>query len=338
MKTAKLFGIILTALLLTACSKKKSFSIQGEIQGIGAQTVTATYYADGGLKRASVPATDNVFVISGSSKKPTLVTLALSDGTQIATLILSNGDKAKLKGDINAPYSIEVSANGDSEKIADWINDNAELLQSRNAAAINSAVAQWVGDNRSSKAATALMLTYFQTDGYEHMADSLMSLLSGDARAQEIVQNFTGVLSSQLGGSATAEVPILYLFASSDSVIAFNPRSQKALLLCFMPESRGPRDSVGSQLRQLTAAYPAARFRAVEISTAPDSAAWRNSISGDSATWKQTWAPATIASTSIRKLAVPRTPYFIVADSAGSQIYRGSSITAARRVVENRLK
>lgn len=338
MKTVKLFSIILAALLLTACSKKKNFSIQGEIEGIGSQTVTATYYADGGLKRVSVPAVDNVFALRGSSKKPTLLTLALSDGTQIATLILSNGDKAKLKGDINALYAIEVSANGDSEKIADWVKDNAELLQSRNAAAINQALAEWVGDNRSSKASTALMLTYFQTDGYEHMADSLMSLLSGDARAQEIVQNFTGVLSSQLGGAAEAEVPILYLFAASDSVIAFNPRSQKALLLCFMPESRGPRDSVGLQLRQLTAAYPTTRFRAVEISTAPDSAAWRNSISGDSASWSQTWAPATIASTSVRKLAVPRTPYFIVADSAGSQIYRGTSITAARRIIERRMR
>lgn len=338
MKTLRFIAVILVAVLLTGCSKKKKFAVLGEIEGIGMQMVTATYYADGGLKRVTTSSSDNKFVIIGSSKKPTLVSVALSDGTPIADLIIENGDKAKLTGSITEPHSIKVSGNGDSEKMNKWINEHAEMLMRRDVAGINSELARWVGKNRSSKAATALMLIHFQTDGYEHLADSLMSLIKASARTPEVMQNFNGVLSAQLSALSLKEVPVLHLFTSTDSVLAFNPRAQKALLLCFMSDNPGARDSVSRQLRELTSLYPQTRFRAVEISTVSDSAAWRNSIARDSATWKQTWAPATVASTSIRELAVPRTPYFIVADSVGNQVYRGTSITAARTAAEKRLR
>lgn len=337
MKTIKIISILFAALLLSACSKKKNFSIQGNIEGIGSQMVTATFYADGGLKRISASASNDVFSLTGTAKKPTLISLTLSDGTQIATLIMSNGDKAKLKGDINSPFSIDVSANSDSEKIASWVNDNAELLQTGNAEAINLSLANWVGKHTSSKASTALMLAYFHSDGYEHLADSLITLLTPEARAKEVMQNYSGTLNPQLG-ALTEKVQGLQLFTSTDSLIAFSPLHHKAMLLCFMPDNNTARDTISPTLRRLTSTYPKKKFRAVEISTAIDSAAWRKSIEGDSAIWSQTWIPSALSSTSIRKLAVPRTPYFIVADSAGGQIYRGSSISAACHAVESKLK
>lgn len=339
MRHFRIFLIILgISLLLPGCGKKHDFIIQGQIEGIGMRTVTATYYSGGGLKRVSTMAMDNKFALKGEAPRPTLVTLALSDGTPLATLIAENGDKLTVTGDLAAPLAIKSEGNSESEDISEWVNDNASVIQSRNAEAINKAVAEWVGKHRSSKASTALMVTYFQTPGYERLADSLMTLLSSGARAPEVVQNFTGVLSSQLGEAASMEVPGLYLYDSTDSVINFNPHQSKALLLCFMNDSRTARDSVGAQIRRLMASYPDARFKAVEISTAADSASWRNSIAGDSATWRLTWAPGTIASASIRKLAIPRMPFFIVADSAGTQIYRGASITAAAAVIDKKFK
>lgn len=338
MKNLLISLIALTAILITGCGKKENFIIQGEIAGMGAQTVTATYYSAGGLKRVSVMGLGDKFALRGEASRPTLVSLSLSDGTILGNVIAENGDKITLRGEMSKPYEIKVDGNGDSEDMARWVNENATILESRNAVAINESLAKWVGKHRSSKASTALMVTYFQTPGFEHEADSLMTLLSSSARAQDVVQNFTGVLSSQLGNSASMEIPVLYLFDSTDSVMPFSPRRTKAMLICFMSDDRGARDSVGRQLRRLVRAYPSDKFQTLEISTASDSATWRNSISGDSALWRLTWAPATIASSSIRKLAIPRMPYFIVADSAGAQIYRGSSITEAAATVDRKLK
>ncbi len=325
-------------LLLSACSKKRHFSVTGDIEGVGSQLVIATYYTAGGLKRVSSPAIDGKFSLRGEATRPTLLTLALSDGTRLATMVVENGNKMELQGDLTKPYEIEVGGNSESSDIASWVRDNAQALQNRDAAAINSSLAEWVGRHKGSKASTALMVSYFQTEGYEHLADSLMGILSQSARAQDIVQNFTGVLSAQLQTTASAQVPVMYLYDASDSVITFNPHLQKTSLLCFMPDDRTARDSVGRQIRNLYHTYPASRFRAVEISSASDSASWRRSLEGDSASWRRTWAPATVASMSLRKLAVPRIPFFIVADSSAAQIYRGSSIKSAVAAIESRLK
>lgn len=326
-----------TLLLSAGCSKKKNFTVQGRLDGLGAQLITATYYTGGGLKRISIVSADDKFALRGEAARPTLLRLALADGTTLGNLVVENGDKIKLEGSVDDPLAIEVSGNPDSEKIARWTSDNAALLRGRNAAAINRSLAEWVADNRSSKAATALMVTYFQTEGYEHLADSLMTLLSNDARAQDVVQNFTGVLSNQLGSAASAVIAPMTLYEASDSMVTVSPHVQSTMLLCFMPDNRTARDSVGRCLRRLSSAFGRRRFTAVEISAAPDSATWRQSIAGDSATWRRTWAPATVASSQIRRLAVPRLPYFIVADSLGMQIYRGASIGAAARAVEKRL-
>ena len=328
--------MLVIAVALCGCSKKKQFVIQGEIEGLGAQIVNATYYAAGGLKRVSVVASENKFVITGESVRPTLLTVALGDGLQLATLIVVNGDKLRLAGDVAEPYSIKVSGNSDSEKIAEWVSENAALLEKGDAAALNRSIAGWVGRNKSSKAATALIVSFFRTSGFEQEADSLMGLLASSARTQEIVQNFTGALSAQLGEAASTTVGSMNLYDVSDSVVSVNPRSRTATLFCFMSADRQARDSVSSHIRTLTRNYGPRRFEAVEISSASDSAEWRESLKGDSATWRRTWAPATVASTSVRKLGIPRYPYFIVADSAGHQIYRGSSIKAAATAVENR--
>jgi len=325
---------LVLAVAVAGCSKKKSFTVQGQIEGIGSQMVNATYYSLGGLKRVTVVAAENKFALRGDAPRPTLVSLTLADGTRLATLVVENGDKITLKGDIGSPYDIEVSGNGDSEKIAGWVKENASLLESGNAAAINSSLAEWVGEHRSSKAATALMVTYFQTPGYEHQADSLMALLSSSARAQEVVQNFTGTLSAQLGEAESSQVGPMSLYDISDSVVNVNPHSRRATVLCFMSIDRMARDSVTARLRHLTRECPLPRLEVVEISSAPDSAEWRRSLAGDSARWRRTWAPATVASSALRRLGVPGYPYFIVADSAGNQLYRGSSVTRAAEVAK----
>lgn len=329
--------MLLALLALTGCGKKKNFTVKGEIEGIGSQLITATYYSAGGLKRITVMPADGRFGFHGEASRPTLLTVNLADGTTLATLVVENGDKISLTGNAARPFEIEVDGNGDSEKIARWVNDNARLLEARDAEAINRSLARWISDNRSSKASTALMVTYFYTPGYEHLADSLMTMLSTSARAQDVVQNFTGVLAAQLGDAESAKVGSLNLYDVSDSIISVNPYRHSATLICFMASDREARDSVRPCIARLFKSYGMQRFNAVEISSAPDSAAWRQSLAGDTVTWRRTWAPATVASTSLRKFAVPRFPYFIVADSAGTQIYRGGSITLAAQTIEKKL-
>lgn len=330
--------VALIAIIVASCGKSDRFVIKGRISGIGSQTLALTYYAAGGLKRVKVPASDGRVTFDGVSVTPTLATVTLADGTPIATLVVKNGDKVSFTTNVDDPLSLDVSGNSASEKIAAWLRDNAHHLHDRDARSVNESIARFVAANKSSTAATALMVTQFRTEGFETLADSLFSLIDVSARPASVVQNFSTVLSAQLSTTAHADLQPMNLYSAGDTITAYNPRRHSASLLCFLPDLRAARDSITPLMRRLARSYPSRRLKVIEISTAPDSAAWQRCIASDSATWLQTWAPGSVASTNIGKLAIPRLPYFIVADSTGAQIYRGPSISTAENTISGKLK
>lgn len=338
MKLLRTILISVVSLLAVACGKDKFFIIECTIEGAGSQAVIATYYAAGGLKREFVAAVDGKAVVRGESAVPTLVIVTMSDGSPIAMLVAQDGDKIAFTTGIDDPLSIRYTdANEASGQIGQWIADNADALRRADAAAINDAVAAFVTKNPGKIASTALLTGYFQSEGYESQADSLFSIIDIKARPVEVVQGFNTVLSAQLSAGATAEMPVITLYDESDSTITVNPIRRSATLLCFLSDSPAGRDSVAMCLRSLMERYPK-RLMAVEISCAPDSASWRHSIGSDTVAWSRTWLPASVASPEVVSLSVPRIPYFIVADSTRSQIYRGTSVANAESAIIRHLR
>lgn len=324
---------LIATLALSSCSKRKYFAIQGEIQGLGLQTVTIVYYADGGLHQTSCAAEAGNFIVRGRSAEPTLCVLTTDDGIELATLVVSNGDKIEITGQLAQVEELQISGNPTSEKIAAWRAKNARELRFNNADKVNRSIAEFVRNNRKSPAATALLVTQFYTPGYETMADSLLSILDPSVRTTALQQNFGQILSTQLTRHLPGEVTTMQLYSRSDSVIGFNPAMHSLSLLAFRGESHQPSDSIGNTLRRITTDYPRQRLRVVEVSMARDSTRWKQSTARDSARWDQVWGPGTVASPQLYKLNVPRTPFFILADSTGMQIFRGSSVSALQRVI-----
>lgn len=322
---------------LTACDSDPKLTITGDITDAGARTIVLTCYIDGGHKQVAVPATDGRFSITVSVPRPSLATLSLSDGTQLATLILENGQELTVSGTAADPSAITVEGDDACQLLAEWRRSNADALGRGDAAAINASISEFIADNTSSTAAIALLVTQFRTEGYEKMADSLFMAIPAESRPSQLVENFNAVLAGQLSLTAITEVEAMNLYESHDTIVSYSPRSYLASILCFMPAERSARDSIVPALRAIVDSLSSKQFRAVEISTAPDSASWAASIRSDSATWHQTWMPASVSSSAIRRLAVPRSPYFIVADGQGAQMYRGPSVSRAIRTAYDQI-
>lgn len=326
-------------LLICGCSDPEEFTVEGQIKGVGAQNITMTYFADGGLKSTTVAAADGRFSLVGSASAPTLVIISVApDNVRIATAIARNGEKITVNADIKDPYATQVNGNYDSEAMARWINANATTLKSLNASAINKAVGEYVSAHKDKLHATAILSGFFCCEGFESTADSLFTLLTPDARPVEVAQGFNIVVNTNLTADRIMPIPYLTLYERCDSLIHINPTRHSTTLLCFIDADKRSRDSIAPQLKLLTDSFPRKRLMAVEISTAPDSAAWRTSLGRDSVDWPQTWVQGSVSAVPIRRLAINRIPYFIVADSTGVPIYRGPSISRARKTVESRLK
>lgn len=326
-------SLLLLPLLLWSCSRADHFTLEGELEGDATANVELTYYTDGGVRRTSAVAKEGRFTITGSSQQPALALLTISGGAPAASLIVDNGDRIKLTVDSAMTGLTRLSGSKPSEKLWKFTRDNSQTLVAGSDAEINRLVADYVRANRSDITAAALMVTSFRTPGHEAEADSLVALIDPEARPAEVMHNFSESLATQISSEARGKVTNMTLYDRRDTTVYFAPYNQSASLLAFLSVRPAQRDSALRVIRLLADSLPRRRFKAVEVTLAPDSAEWKRLTARDSASWIQAWAPATIASPAMRRMAVPRVPFFIVADSTGTQIYRGSSATRAAEAV-----
>lgn len=327
---------IIAAIALVACSDKNDFTVRGNVEGLMTGPVTMYYYAQGGIKSVQTMAVDGKFKLRGQSATPTLITLITSSQPPFY-IVASNGETIEIEGKAENSWSWTVKGNKPSKALADFARDNAEAIEAGDYVGVNNAVVRYVASHKSDIGASAILVTRFHVPGYEMLADSLLGLLDISARPASVMQNFGSLLSRQVSSEAHGDVPSMSVYAGPDSLIRLTPMRQSYALLAFTSEKRQGRDSLLKRLHWLCDSTPERRFRAVEISLAIDSASWRRSLEGDSASWPQAWMPGGVAAPQIARLNVPRLPYFIVCDSTGRQLYRGSSVTAATDEVGRRL-
>ncbi len=328
---------VFAAMMASGCSEKEDFTVSGRIEGLVSGQVTMYYYAQGGMKSVLGMAVDGKFKLHGQSASPTLVTLITSPSQPPYYVVASNGESIEIEGKTENPLSWTVKGNKPSKALADFVRDNAEAIEAGNYSTINSAVARYVTSHKSDIGAAAILVTRFHVPGYEMLADSLLRLLNIDARPTAVMQNFGSILGRQVSSEAHSDLSTLSVYAGPDSLVRMTPSRQSYALVAFTSETRVGRDSIQKRISLLCDSLPVRRFRAFEISLAPDSASWRAVVNSDSVAWPQAWVSGGVAAPQIARFSVPRLPYFIVCDSTGHQLYRGSSITAATEEVERRL-
>lgn len=330
-------AVLVAAVTLWSCSEKEDFTVRGHIEGLGTGSVTMYYYAQGGMKSVETMSVDGKFKLRGQSAMPALVTLITASSPRPYYLVASNGETIEIEGKADNPSGWTVKGNKPSKALADFVRDNAEAIEAGDYGSINSAVARYVTSHKSDIGASAILVTRFHVPGYEMLADSLLGLLSVDARPAAVMQNFGALLGRQVSSEANGDIAAMSVYAGPDSLVRMTPSRQSYALLAFTSEKRMRGDSLQKRLQWLYDTIPSRRFKALEISLAPDSASWRRSVDGDSVAWPQAWLPGGVAAPQIARLSVPRLPFYIVCDSTGRQLYRGSSITVATDEVARRL-
>lgn len=333
-KWAVVLAVALMAVIAAGCGSSDSFIIDGRISGGGSATVEFTYYSDGSVRRLTTGAVEGKFHIEGVSATPSLGFLTLSGGNPVAALVVADGDHIECEVS-SGGVAWKAEGNKPSELLARFSSENSDIISAGNYKEINRRVAEYVRAHPRDIGSAALLVSRFYVRGNEFQADSLSGMLDADVRTPGIMQNFMATISNQLTAEARANVASMALFDRRDTTIRYAPSRQTVSLLAFVGPDRSMRDSVVPRLRELSSKWPEKRCRVIEISLAQDSSGWKRSVRRDSATWIQAWAPGTVASSTFRRFAVSRSPFFIVADSLGRQLFRGSEISDAVNTAEN---
>lgn len=337
MKSIAVFFIgVFISLFLAGCGGGDGFILSGTIKGLGTQNLRVIYFSDGHVVTANTASIDGKFRYEGSAREPSIVSVYTGAGELLGRAYVENGSSVEVEWSQGNPFSVKMKGNGVSERWGKFLSDNQKILSSGSADKINGAVAKWVTSHREDPLSAILMMTVYDVSENGVQADSLMRLIPPKVRSNSLISTFMAQLDAVGENAFHKRLMPISLRSADGSLVTYNPAKQSISLLCFTSSSAG-RDSIVPQLRKMEALYPTTRLAIVDISFAADSLSWRTSVARDSADWIQCWAVGGVSNRGVDYLSVPRTPYFIVADSSSVQLYRGNSVSRAVGMVNQRL-
>lgn len=316
----------LLVLLAAGCSKPEQFTLSGELNNLRDRGVSAIWYDGSSIHTQPLLLADDGkgFRLEGYANRPVVVTLMLSDGSVAATVITSNGDNVKLKTDADAPWLGEITGSRSTAALYAFMTEHAGDEPSQ----LNEMIAQYVAAHPGSPESTVMVTTFFYTPDNEARADSLLRSIKPEARPVSLTGSFQQLLGRQLSADATIHSGLMSFYDSNGKVARFSPSLHSYSLLALVSTDKAQIDSLRTALEALPE-MPPRRFAAMEISTAPDSIAWAQSIRDDSVAHHRVWTPAVIADARISKLSVPDVPFYILVDSAGNQLVRTRRLSVA---------
>lgn len=318
--------MIFVSLLLSACGGGDSFRVIGTVDGLGTQNIRVVYYSDQAVRSTTTTAIDGKFNFEGRSAQPVIIELYTNTRTPIGRLVVQNGETVESSFSLEDPSVAQISGNKVSQGLVSFIKDNKDAISSGDRRSVNDAVARYVAAHREDFLSTVLMLTYYDAYGNERMADSLMSLIDVKMRPSSLVEGYMAMLEHERASVTDQPVLPMTFYSLADTMATVNPARSAMTLLGFTMASVERRDSVVPLFNRLLKDKTGHELQIVEISFDTDTAAWKAEAAAVEPDYLYVWAPGAVSSAAVEKLSVPRVPYFIVADSTGRQLYRGSSV------------
>lgn len=315
-----------------ACGDEERFRLSGSIEGAPSMNLVVSYHNGEAYKRTITAAREGSFEVFGSAPSGAVIEIRDYDHRLLGRTYAVDGEDIELKLSRRSPNAIEASGSVAASEWADFLRANADSLDAGGRAA-NAAVAAFVGAHSQSIVSTLLLISEFDASVDPAGADSLMQLIAPSARPSALTEAFNYQLSRMVAENATTRIlPFRYL-DRRDSLRTLRPGDAQFTLLAVDNNRSGRADSIVPLLRRLRRAHQASQLAIVEFSVDADTIEWKRNTRTDTAVWHQGWGAAGLAARGIDRLGLPSVPFFVVCDSAGTQLLRTRSASKVRDYV-----
>lgn len=326
---------LVAAFMAVACGDSDRFTVKGTVEGGRSMNLRYVFYDGDAFMQGITAVRGGDFRFEGTAPQPVLIELFDNDYRLLGRIYAAKGDEIECRIDPADPNRLSASGRKDLSRWTQWLRDNADALAAGRG---DSLVAAYVERNPGDVVATLLVVTQIDasTDRGLHLADSMLTLIAPEARPLNITRSLVAQIEQHVHGpeARMRDFGVRMRDRGNDTL---RMASSPLTLFALSTERTARRDSVVPALRAIYKSHGGRRLRVVDISLDIDTPAWRRITRPDSAGWIQAWLPGGTASRGIGSLAVPSLPYFIVADSTGSQLLRTPSAAAARSFIDKRM-
>ncbi len=299
------------ASLATSCGGKKPYRIDGTVEGLGTQNITAIYHDGTSLRTMTTNAVNSTFHIEGSSEQPVIIELYDNQRQRIGCVAARNGEEIKVKFKAADRSFMEATGDELSAALGEFLKKNAKGL--------NNAIERQIATAPSAELSALLAGYYYDINEDAVRADSILSLIDNNAVMSNAMLRSKAEIAARMAETPDS-VPVLELYSWNDTVVRFEPSKKTATLYIFTDAHRMP-DSIVDFADSL-----ARDIRVASVRMSIDSFGWHNDCRRFSKKVEHLWALGGVNNAVLRVLNIPRLPYFVVADTASRLTYRGTTL------------
>lgn len=321
--------LILVAVTFANCGGDK-FVIEGELSDGGTQNIRIVYATQDGVQSVWVPMQKGKFKFEGESPEYIVASLYNPQSEFITHVVVKNGDKVKIKGELAKPFRLKITGTDENEDWNDFITSNVKIFENANSSMIDIAIEKYIRANKDNMVSALLLFNDYSNLSNEANVKKLAALINPEACPESIVNGYHVMKNEMDSSAAKKTVYSLMLYSTRDSIEVFSPFKGKVNVLYFWSADDNARPMVIDRLRSFEEEFRKdKRLQLADITLDNDTAQWRTSLRSIKTPWKHYWAIGGITNSSIKDLKIKSTPLFIVTDSVGKQLYRGDAVDGA---------
>lgn len=329
MRLIRFLSMTLLVVAAAACGHDDSWRIEGEIAGKPTMNLRVLYESDKGVQNAITATREGRFSINGVSSRPAVVEIFDNDYRILGRCYIVNGENINMCLDRDNPFDIKAEGNEISERWSGWLRENADALRAADASGRNALIASYIREHPDDPVSTLLLMTDYDSSGANaRSAADLWSGLTEKARMPMLTASYAAQLDRVTSAGTARPLAAIPYMSRKGRTELFKPSASR-LTLIALSAGRESRDSVARALRRARRLRVPGRFEIMDFSMAKDTVEWRVDTQNDTIDWPEGWIAGGISASSVGHLGLPVLPYFILTDSTGAQLWRGSSAREA---------
>ena len=320
---------LLTFLGLCSCTSD-SFKMSVHIDGMGTQNVRVVYVGDEGITDQWVISHNDELKLKGNSEQLTLVTLLDRQQHIIARLVASNGDHVKVNGSMNRPDSIVATGTKVNDNWTKFRLEHLGLYNATQRDELDRSIEQYVKTHPADVLSTILLMADYGALQDYARADSLLAGIKPDAKPSTLIEGYRRMQDAAI--KPATQVFSMMLYDKSSRSFETVTYTGHTTFTAFWTRGK-ERDEGHRVMMQAMKRLHTNGHRVVDVLIDSDTARWHRILTADSAAWHHYWAPGGPTEAELLPLRIERTPLYVVTDTLGHVIYRGSDLKRAEQVM-----
>ena len=319
MKKISLFILVIMA--LASCSSDE-FKIDGNIVNLDGKAIRVVFMGDSGIvdELTGVDKKGH-FSFKGTSSVPVFVSVLNPRGEALVTLVATNGDHLKLKGDAGKTAGIKTGGNRINKEWQLFRDEHAAFYADPNPSRLDAAIEKYVREHPADMLSTVLLMADYSDYSNHDKVEKMLKSIEAQARPESLTQTFKNDPNNKRKLLPRLMTLTLWKHGGTFDEIKLTGHTS---LISFWANPQNDRTSLIDKLKTLDA-----DIHVIDVLTESDTLRWHQTIAADPEGWQHYWAPGGPMEQGIQLLAFNSLPWFAVTDSTGLVTYSGPDITAA---------